>query len=253
LSAIVVCSGKGSPGATFVSVNLAAGLARAGEEVLLLDLDPAGGDLCSYLGLDPRQGLYPLLRMEGSLSGSARLLAEAEERSGFLGVCGFPEPSDLASADVLAEALAAGRKSGRTVIADIGRVCKTNAPLAAEGELVILVVRADLVSVLGAQRALRQLEAAGAHRERIAAIVSGHERRRPADLVEVGEALRLPILGAVPLDRRRARRAVISQIPAGGRQLRGAFDALSARVGRTLEKAKGKPEARMPELTKAWA
>ena len=166
MSAIVVCSGKGSPGATFVSVNLAAGLARAGEEVLLLDLDPAGGDLCSYLGLDPRQGLYPLLRMEGSLSGSARLLAEAEERSGFLGVCGFPEPSDLASADVLAEALAAGRKSGRTVIADIGRVCKTNAPLAAEGELVILVVRADLVSVLGAQRALRQLEAAGAHRER---------------------------------------------------------------------------------------
>lgn len=253
MSVIVLCSGKGSPGTTFVAANLAAAMARAKAEVLLLDLDPAGGDLCCYLGLDPRRGLHPLLRMEGSISGTTQLLAEAEQRSGFLVLCGFPEPLNPGSPGVLAGALAASDASGRTVIADIGRVCETNAPLAAEGELVILVVRADLVSVLGAQRALRQLEAAGAQRGRIAAIVSGHDRRRPADLVEVGEALRLPILGAVPLDRRKAVKALISQSPAGGRRLRGAFDALSARVRRTLEKAKPKPEARMPELTEARA
>lgn len=46
MSVIAVCSGKGSPGATFVAANLAAALSRANEEAVLLDLDPAGGDLC---------------------------------------------------------------------------------------------------------------------------------------------------------------------------------------------------------------
>jgi len=253
LSAIVVCSGKGSPGATFVAANLAAALARAKEEALLLDLDPAGGDLCCYLGLDPRRGLYPLLRMEGSISGTTRLLTEAEERSGFRVVSGFPEPSDLASPGVLAEALAAASASGRIVIADIGRVSETNAPIAAKCDLVLLVVRADLVSVLGAERALRQLEAGGTRRERITVVVSGHERRRPADLAEVGEALRLPVLGAVPLDRRGARKALLAQSPAATRRLRRAFDALSAAARQTLAEDRGEPDMPVPELTEVRA
>lgn len=253
MSAIVVCSGKGSPGATFVAANLAAALARAKEEALLLDLDPAGGDLCCYLGLDPRRGLYPLLRMEGSISGTTRLLTEAEERSGFRVVSGFPEPSDLASPGVLAEALAAASASGRIVIADIGRVSETNAPIAAKCDLVLLVVRADLVSVLGAERALRQLEAGGTRRERITVVVSGHERRRPADLAEVGEALRLPVLGAVPLDRRGARKALLAQSPAATRRLRRAFDALSAAARQTLAEDRGEPDMPVPELTEVRA
>ncbi len=253
MSAIVVCSGKGSPGATFVAANLAAAMARAGDEILLLDLDPSGGDLCCYLGLNPRLGLYPLLRMERSISEMTRLLGEAEERSGFLVVCGFPEPSELASADVLAEALSAALGSGRTVVADIGRVSEANASVAAKADLVELVVRADLVSVLGAERAMRQLEAGGTRRERIAAVVSCHERRRPADLVEVGDALGLPLLGAVPLDRRAARNALLAQAPAGGRTLRRAFDALSATAGRILAEADREAEAVAPELAKVWA
>jgi MinD-like ATPase involved in chromosome partitioning or flagellar assembly len=148
LSAIVVGSGKGSPGATFVAVNLTAALARAKQDAVLLDLDPAGGDLCCYLGLDPRRGLYPLLRMEGSVSGGSRLLAEAEERSGFNVVGGFPEASELASPDVLAGALAAASAPDRIVVADIGRVTTKNAAIAAQAELVLLVVRADLVATV---------------------------------------------------------------------------------------------------------
>ena len=65
MSAVVVCSGKGSPGATFVAANLAAALSRVKEEEpLLLDLDPAGGDLCCYLGLDryPGRNVSPHMR-----------------------------------------------------------------------------------------------------------------------------------------------------------------------------------------------
>jgi Flp pilus assembly CpaE family ATPase len=254
LSAIVMCSGKSSPGATFVAVNLAAASARAGEPALLLDLDPAGGDLGCYLGLDPRRGLYPLLRMEGWVSGSARLIAEAEEVAGFEVVCGLPEPSDLASPDALAGALDAAIESGRTVIADIGRICETNAPIASRAGLVLLVVRADLPSVLGAERALRQLDAAGTTREQISTVVSAYERRRPGDLAEVEEALRLPVLGAVPLDRRAARKALISQAPVVGRRLRGTFDALSAAARRRLADVEhGTELLPQPELSEARA
>lgn len=251
MNAIVVCSGKGSPGATFLAANLAAAMARADQEPLLLDLDPAGGDLGCYLGLDPRRGLYPLLRMEGLIAGSARLLGEAEEREGFRVVGGFPESSGLASSEVLAGALSAARASGGTVISDVGRVCETNAQVAAVSDLVLLVVRADLVSVLGAQRAVRRLESAGTPREAIRVIISAHERRRPADLAEVGEALRLPVLAAVPLDRRGARKALVAQSPAATRRLRRAFNALSAAVRRSLAEIAEEPEPQVTRLVEA--
>src|SRR6266542_5056474 len=122
VSTLAICSGKASPGATFVATNLAAAMGCAGMEVLLLDLDPAGGDVCCYLGLDPRKGLYPLLRMEGIPTEPDRLLAESEERSGFLAVCGFPEASGLASPETLMAVLRIANQSQRTVVADIGRV-----------------------------------------------------------------------------------------------------------------------------------
>ena len=253
MSAIAVCSGKGSPGATFVAVNLAAAAARAGEEVLVLDLDPAGGDLGCYLGLDPRRGLWPLLRMEGRISGGDSLLAEAEERAGFAVVSGLPEPSDLASSGALEGALDAAAASGRTVISDVGRMGETGAAVARRADLVLLVVRADLPSVLGAERALRQLEAAGTARERIACVVSGHERRRPADLAEVADALRLPVLGAIPLGRRGARKALVSQTPVMARRLRRTFDALAAAARRQLDDVELATDVGARELSEASA
>jgi Mrp family chromosome partitioning ATPase len=227
MSVIAASSGKGSPGATFVAVNLAAAMARTGEDVLLLDLDPSGGDVCCYLGLDPRRGLYPLLRMEGGIPGPERLLEEAEERAGFLAVCGFPEPSNLASSGMLLAAVQAGRGTGRTVLADLGRASEAAASVASRADRLLLVVRPDLVSVLGAERALRMLEPSIA-RGRIGAVLSGLERRRPGDRAEVGEALRLPIAGALPPDARGARKALLKQAPASTKRLRRAFDSLAA-------------------------
>jgi Flp pilus assembly CpaE family ATPase len=230
MSVIAISSGKGSPGATFVAANLPGALARAGEKVLLLDLDPSGGDLCCYLGLDPRRGLFPMLRLEGGVPGPERLLAEADERSGVLAVCGFPEPGELASPEVLVSIVRAARATGRTVVADLGRASERVEGAVREADRVILVVRPDLVSVLGAERALRQLDASGVPRERIDLVISGIEWRRPADLAEVGEALGLPVLGSVPLDRRGARKALVEQTPATTRRLRKGFDALAERI-----------------------
>lgn len=243
MSLLAVTSGKGSPGATFLAVNLAAAMARKGEEVLLLDLDPFGGDVCAYLGLDPRRGLYPLLRMEGRIPGSDRLLQEAEEREGLLAMCGFPEPSELAAPEALHAALYAGRATGRIVIADLGRTTEAAGSVAAEADRVLLAVRPDLVSVLGAERAIRLLEPS-VPKDRIAAVLSGFDRRRPGDRAEVADALRVPIAGAVPNVPRGARKSLLAQAPAATRWLRRAFDALAARIGEpaTEPEAVSEPE-----------
>jgi MinD-like ATPase involved in chromosome partitioning or flagellar assembly len=247
VTTVAVCSGKGSPGATFVATNLAAALARARRDVLLLDVDPAGGDVCCYLGLDPRRGLHPLLRMEGITPEPDRLLAEAEERSGFLVLCGFPEASELASPETLNSVLAAARASRRTVVADLGRVPGASALAASEADLVVLVVRPDLVSVLGAARALRCLKTSVDGPDRVAAVVSGLERRRAGDRAEVADALGLPILGAIPLHRSGVRKALIGQAPPRTRRLKRSFDALASAVLRNLDRPAAAAKAPTPE------
>jgi Flp pilus assembly CpaE family ATPase len=251
MSTVVVCSGKGSPGATFGATNLASAMARTGQVVLLMDLDPVGGDLCCYLGLDPRRGVYPLLRMDGVPTDPDRLLAEAEQRSGFLALSGFPEASELATAETLRAVLKVASASWWTVVADIGRVSEANAPVAADAELVILVVRPDLVSVLGAERALRILETAGVRGEKVAALVCGLDRRRPADRAEVADALRIPVLGCVPFDRRGARKALLAQAPATSWRLKRAFRPLAATVRGAIDEAAPSHDSLIRELQPA--
>jgi hypothetical protein len=219
-------------------VSLVGALPPPPRDPILMDLDSAGGDVCCYLGLDPRRGLFPLLRMDGHIPGTDRLLGEAETHAGIRVIGGFPQSSELASTGVLETALAAAQANNGLVIADIGRVSESTSPLATRADLVLAVVRADLVSVLGAERAVGHLEAAGIRRDVIGLVISCHERRRPADLVEVQDALRLPILASVPLDQRGARKALLEQRPVATRRLRRAFDELSFRVEKTLNETR---------------
>lgn len=242
MSVVAVCSGKGAPGTTFAAINLAAAMASASDDVLLIDLDPAGGDVAAYLGLDTRRGIYPLLRMNNGLPEPTSLLAEAEDRGGMRAVCGFPEASVLsASVDLLSGSVKHAGET-RTVVCDLGRVTAEGARVAARADLVLLVVRPDLVSVLGAERALRRLESEGVTRDRITVLVACAERRRPADLGEVSGALGLEVIASIPIHRRSARTAMLSQMPIAKGPLVRAFAALATGVRARLSPAEESKE-----------
>ena len=243
MSAIGVCSGKGSPGATFVSVNLAAALARAGEEVLCIDLDPAAGDLAAYLGLDPRRGLHPLVRMHSGTVETAALMREAQERAGFEALAGFSAPLPSATDSIPSFLLLRAIASERLVVADLGRVDPEHSKVAREAALVFVVVRPDLVSVLGAERAIQCLEQTGIARERIVAVVSGAERRRPADVAEVAEAIGVPIAGTIPLCRKPARSAMTSQTPIAKGKAAKAFASLAEVASERVKELESVPDA----------
>jgi hypothetical protein len=74
---VAVTGGKGGPGATTLAVGLAGAWAAAGQSVLLVDLDPAGGDVAAHLPVaDVRRGVAPLLGSPGVPLGPAAVLAE---------------------------------------------------------------------------------------------------------------------------------------------------------------------------------
>jgi Flp pilus assembly CpaE family ATPase len=249
MSAIAVCSGKGSPGATFVAVNLAAAMQRQGDEIVLLDLDPNGGDIAAYLGLDPRRGVYPLLKMDAKLPTTDGLLKEAEERDGMLVVGGFQEMLPVVAPDILSYFIKLGTESGRAVVADLGRVGTATATAIKGATQVLVAVRPDLVSVLGAERAIRTLERGGVSRDSMGAVISGVERRRPGDVKEIAEALRIPIRGAIPLHRTHARRALVSQTSVVQGPIAKAFRSLAATLGGELsEKPVAATEPRVAEV-----
>ena len=61
---IAVALSKGGVGKTTTAVNLAAGLALAGQRVLLIDVDTQGQD-AKALGLAPPAGLAELVAGDG--------------------------------------------------------------------------------------------------------------------------------------------------------------------------------------------
>jgi pilus assembly protein CpaE len=64
---IAVVGPKGGVGKTLVSSNLAAGLAEAGERVVLVDLDLQFGDVGLVMGLPPSHTVYDLVTSGGAL------------------------------------------------------------------------------------------------------------------------------------------------------------------------------------------
>lgn len=210
MSLVAIAGGKGAPGSTFVAINVAAALSAERGDVLLVDLDPHGGDISALLGLYPRSGLYPLMRLEGKRPSIESVLREAQVREGLSCIAGFPraEDADLNMIDSVIDSLS---NMDRPIIADLGRIVPASAHLFSKADAVVVVVRADMTGVYAARRAIQTLDEAGCDASRITAVVNGWEWKRSGDLAESVEALKARVIGSVPLDRRETRRALLDQ------------------------------------------
>lgn len=213
MTLIAVCSVKGSPGVTTAALGLAA-CWPVGEQPVVVEADPAGGDLLARFGLETSPGLVSLAAAGRRGAEPGLVWQHTQRLPGGLPVVVAPPGADQARAALTQLATAgasvlrrAADRAGTVVIADCGRVAAD--PAAAE-----VIGTADVTLLLARARSDALSHVASA-----LATAPGWLREMGFLLVgdgpssaEVADALQLAVLGRIPDDPKGA--AALAGLPA---------------------------------------
>ena len=217
MTAIAVVAGKAAPGATTVATAVAL---AAAEPVLLLDADPAGGDVVP--GLLPGRastdtGLLSWLvatrhmtAMDATavLAEHALTLPEAGDVWVLPGLQGSAQAGTLVSggwARLATTVERCGPVLERTVVVDAGRLGDSSGwPVIDACDIVLLVVRPTARSVQAAATASRLLRLRLGDLDRVRLVVNGAGPYAPDQVREVLEIERADRVDQIPADPRAA-------------------------------------------------
>jgi hypothetical protein len=207
MSVVALASAKGSPGVTTLAVALASWWPRPS---IVIEADPAGGDLAARLALPEEPGLVSLAaahrRRSIAASAKATLLEPfvQETAAGIRAVVAPASPRQIVAAlGLIPEAAPPLAPRGTDLLVDIGRMSEpgvgargaTNRiALAANAEVWVWVCRPQLADLAHLAAALQDPNAA----DRNQTIVLVGEGPYPSD--EVAETLGVTVLGRLPAD-----------------------------------------------------
>lgn len=208
---IALASVKASPGVTTTCLALAA--AWPARRRLVIEADPAGGDLGPWLGLPPAPGLTGLAAAARHDHGSGVAWCHAHQLPGGLNLVVAPAGAEQSAACL---ATLAGNGSGivaslaagpETVIADCGRLYPGSPALdiAAQAEVTLLMVRPRVSELSHLALRADGLSRAGA---RLALLLAPGAGRGPAEAIypaeEIASTLAIPVRASIPADPRGA-------------------------------------------------
>ena len=203
MSLVALGSVKGSPGVTTAAVALGAAW-PAHRQVIVAELDPAGGDLAARFGLAAEPGLVSLATAARREAAPGLLERHCQALPGGLPVLAGPLAAEQAASAVellstgLLPALAAGTETD--VLADCGRLDPGSPalPFALHADLVLLLAR-PVPAELG-HLAARVAALSPACRA-LAVVLAGTGPYPPA---EVARSLGVRVAGVLPHDQRGA-------------------------------------------------
>lgn len=201
MTTIVVAGTKGSPGATTLALALAA--ITADQSALLVEADPAGGDIAVRCGLAVDPGLLTLAASGRRGLDRATVDTHSQLLSSGATALLAPTSADRASSALTGIGSALAQTLGtesRPVIIDCGRLDprSTSADLVAAASVALLVLRP---SIEGVEHARWQLTSLSASVTRAIAVCIGE---RPYQRDEVRSALGVDELYVVANDARAA-------------------------------------------------
>lgn len=202
MGVVVFCSGK-TVGVTTVALAVAARWPQPGAAVLV-EADPAGGDLAARFGLRPAPGLTSAAAGAG---GEAGLLDGHVQQLPGLGVpvllsaASYLQASAAVRTAAEAQLVETAGRSG-TVIVDAGRLAVGSPalPIAARADLAVLLARPRWDELAHAAATVTALREAG--QDRVWLLLRGDG---PVGVGEIRQALGAPVWGSVPHDRTAAR------------------------------------------------
>jgi len=232
---IAVGSLKGSPGATTLALALADRWPVGGGEPLVVEADPAGGDLGARFGLLAGGRGLVTLAAAGRRGGTARPVEDhVHELPGGLQVVPAPAGAEQAS-QVLGELdgggwsllWSAARGQGRPLLVDCGRLDARSParPVLDAADALLLVVRArdDELSHLAARMPVIHSWALPAW---YVVVVAQPDRSADYRVREISRVLGSRVLGPLPHD------AAAAGVLAGRRHTRGGVG--RTKLGRTV-------------------
>jgi hypothetical protein len=204
---IAVGSVKGSPGATTFALALAVVWPRP---VVLVEADPAGGDLGGRFGVPDTPGLASLVVQARHERGPGLWQAHAHRLDLGADVVVAPASGWQAHAAVTRLADHPPPRSDVDIVLDMGRLYDASPAwgLAAAADAILVVSGTDVASL----DHTAALTSQHAERERMSVVLVGHTRFTLAELVDV---LGVPVAVSVPADRRTV--AVLSGTARAGR------------------------------------
>jgi len=214
VTAVAVLAGKASPGATTVAAALTL---TWPQPVLLVDADPAGGDVVPGLlpgRVSTESGLLswsvatrhlPALDATGSIGEHAVALSEAGDAWVLPGLQSPAQAGALTGGGWSRLATAVERCTsvlGRDVVVDVGRLGEASCwPVIAACDVVLLVVRPTARSIQGALAAAQLLRTRLGDLDAVQLVVNGAGSYTPAQTVS---ALEVPLVATLPGDDRAA-------------------------------------------------
>jgi MinD-like ATPase involved in chromosome partitioning or flagellar assembly len=240
-----LCSVKGAPGVTTAACALGAVWPQERPAPIVVECDPAGGDLAARFGLEVTRGVVSLtvaLEREHDVAAPSDrnpLLEHAQQLRGGLQVVVAPtSPEEMrVPLDRLAEDLSILAHAACDVIADCGRLenwgARERTPIARliqRAGVVVMVARPTLEEV---QHLHAWLPSLNALRVQVLVLLS---QRGPYSPEEIAAALDIPVIGTLPFD------------PAGAALLAGGGRGTPGRGLPLLRAARGVADALTAQL-----
>jgi hypothetical protein len=190
-------SPKHAPGTTTAAVALAV---AAGDSSLIVEADPAGGDVAARAGIPLEPGLMTMAAA-GRHGGSALSLRTQGLPSGVEAVVAPTSPDQAAAAlGAIADRLVAAARSHDLACVDSGRWSPVTAAPVVLAECDVIVVVTD-PTVAGIEHLCCRLDAISAIGPPVTVLLVGD---RPYGADEVEHAVGVPVVGTLAVDPRGA-------------------------------------------------
>lgn len=202
---LIVLSPKGGSGKTAVATNLATGLAQTlPNEVVLVDLDLAFGDVASALGMVPEHSVATAARSIGDMDLTALKVFLTPHQSGLLTLCAPEDPSegDAVQPRAVAELISALSVSFPFVVVDTsaGISEHTLATLEFATDLV-LVCTMDVASIRSLTKLVVALDELGHTQQPRTFVLNRASSRVGLSTTDIERTVGLPAAVAVPSHR----------------------------------------------------
>lgn len=205
---IAVYSSKGGGGATFVTANLAASLARLSHKrACIVDLNMQAGDQPLYLGLEPVYSMYDVIRNFDRMDDQL-LSSYLTQRSKNLVLLASPseiEREEEVRAEHITRVIAMLRAQAEYVLLDTQHTLSeaTIAALDAADDIVLLMTL-DIPSIRSTKRALDVFTRLGYDRKRIKVVLNRFARTPEFELEQIEKVLDTSIYALLSNDYRSA-------------------------------------------------